>query len=132
MPFDAERIEVLKMIQAKQISAEDGARLLKALVEERAGSASRQGPPPYAPPPPPQSGGARWFKVIVEEPNGEKVNFSLPLQTVPSMLRFASRWVPEQHRDALQAASEAIGSGFRGDLIRAEKPNGERIRIWIE
>lgn len=132
MPFDAERIEVLKMIQAKQISAEDGARLLKALVEERAGPASRPGPPPYAPPPPPQSGGARWFKVIVEEPNGEKVNFSLPLQTVPAMLRFVSQWVPEQHREALQAASEAIGTGFRGDFIRAEKPNGERIRIWIE
>ncbi|HLZ07752.1 MAG TPA: hypothetical protein VKT80_04130 [Chloroflexota bacterium] len=128
MPMEAERIEVLKMIQSKQINAEDGARLLKALVGDRNAPAPRPTPLPTT-----QSTGAgRWFKVAIAEPGGEKVNLSLPLQTIPSILRFASRWVPEEHRDALQAASDAIGTGFRGDLVHVEQPNGERVRIWIE
>ena len=128
MPMEAERIEVLKMIQGKQINAEDGARLLKALVGDRNSSIARTSPPPAA-----QSMGAgRWFKVAIDEPGGEKVNLSLPLQTIPSILRFASRWVPEEHRDALQAASEAIGTGFRGDLVHVEQPGGQHVRIWIE
>jgi hypothetical protein len=128
MPLEAERIEVLKMIQSKQINAEDGARLLKALVGDRNSPVARPNPPPAAPP----GGAGRWFKVAIEEPSGERVNLSLPLQTVPSILRFAARWVPEEHREALQAASEAIGTGFRGDLVRVEQPSGERVRIWIE
>jgi len=126
--MEAERIEVLKMIQSKQVSAEDGARLLKALVGDRGNPVARPTPPPPIPP----TGAARWFKVAIEEPSGERVNLSLPLQTVPTMLRYVARWVPEEHRDALQAASEAIGTGFRGDLVRVEQPSGERVRIWIE
>ena len=128
MPMEAERIEVLKMIQSKQINAEDGARLLKALVGDRNSSVARPNPLQGAP----SGSPGRWFKVAIEEPSGERVNLSLPLQTIPSLLRFASRWVPEEHRDALQAASEAISTGFRGDLIRVEQPNGERVHIWIE
>jgi len=127
--MEAERIEVLKMIQSKQISAEDGARLLKALVGDRATGVARPAPPPTVAPP---GGRMPMFKVNIEEPSGEKVNFSLPLLTVPSVLRFAARWVPEEHRDALQAAAEAIGTGYRGDLIRIEQPSGERVHIWIE
>jgi hypothetical protein len=126
--MEAERIEVLKLIQSKQVSAEDGARLLKALVGDRGNQAARPAPPP----PVQQNGAGRWFKVAIEEPSGERVNLSLPLQTVPSILRYVARWVPEEHRDALQAASEAIGTGFRGDLVRVEQPSGERVRIWVE
>ena len=43
--MEAERIEVLKMIQNKHISAEDGARLLKALVSDRQGAVARPAPP---------------------------------------------------------------------------------------
>ena len=127
--MEAERIEVLKMIQSKQISAEDGARLLKALVGDRIGPVARPNPPPA---PVPSAGGTRWFKVAIEEPSGERVNFSLPLLTVPSVLRFVARWVPAEHRDALEAASQAIGTGYRGDLVRIEQPSGERVHIWIE
>lgn len=127
--MEAERIEVLKMIQSKQISAEDGARLLKALVGGRNGAVARPNPPPA---PAPSAGSARWFKVNIEEPGGERVSFSLPLLTVPSVLRFAARWVPAEHREALEAASQAIGSGYRGDLVRIEQPSGERVHIWIE
>lgn len=127
--MEAERIEVLKMIQSKQISAEDGARLLKALVGDRNGAVARPNPPPPLAPP---AGGSRWFKVNIEEPSGERVNFSLPLLTVPSVLRFAARWVPAEYRDALDAASEAIKTGYRGDLVQIEQPSGERVHIWIE
>ena len=98
-------------------------------MSDRNGAAARPSPPPVPAQP---TGASRWFKVNIEEPSGERVNFSLPLLTVPSLLRFAARWVPAEHRDALEAASQAIGTGYRGDLVRIEQPSGERVHIWIE
>jgi hypothetical protein len=127
MAFETERLEILKMVQSKQISPEDGARLIKALVEGRPGSVP---PPPR--PPTPQSNDGRWFKVIVEEPGGERVNVSVPLGAMPMVLRFVERFVPGEGRESLRAAQDAITSGFRGDLVRVEKPGGQNVRVWIE
>jgi hypothetical protein len=124
MPLENERLEILKMVQSKQISPEDGARLLKAITS---GSAQ-----PPARPTPPAAPGNRWFKLAVEEPGRERVNLTVPLQTVPTILRFVSRWVPDEHRDALQAVSDAIETGYRGDILQVERPGGERVRLWIE
>jgi len=134
VPTEAERIEILKMVQAKQITPEDGARLLKALADDKAlPTPPRPVPPPVRPAPPAPPGvGGPLFKLLVEDPNGERVNVAVPLGAVPLMLRFAARWVPEQHRGALEAAAEAVTSGFRGDIVHVEQPDGERVRIWIE
>ncbi len=126
MAFETERLEILKMVQSKQISPEDGARLIKALVDERPG----QGTPPSRPNPPQTNG--RWFRVMVDEPGGERVNVSLPLGAMPMVLRFVERFVPSESRDELRSAQDLIASGFRGDLVRVEKPGGQNVRIWIE
>jgi hypothetical protein len=126
MPNEAERLEILKMVQNKQISPEDGGRLLKALTDNR-------GPAPTGRPPVPNPGLAgRWFKLTVDEPGGERVNLALPLGAVPTILRFVQRWVPEEYRDAVHAATETVNTGFRGEILRVDEPGGQRVRIWIE
>lgn len=126
MPGEAERLEILKMVQNKQISPEDGARLFKALPDDRSVVQ------PNRPGVPSPGAGGRWFKLTVDEPGGQRVNLSLPIGAVPTMLRFIGRWVPEEHRDVVQAAAETINSGFRGDILRVEEPGGQQVRIWIE
>src|SRR6516164_3280147 len=91
---EAERLEILKMVQSKQISPEDGARLIKALVEDKPVSAPGRLVAPTA--------GGRWFKVVAEEPGGERVNVSVPLGAVPMIMRFVERFVPAEQRDALR------------------------------
>jgi hypothetical protein len=126
--YESERLEILKMVQSKQISPEDGARLIKALVDDRPGGSAAPPPRPASP----SGANGRWFKVIVEEPGGERVNISVPLGAMPMVLRFVERFVPADNRVSLQAAQDAIASGFRGDLVRVEKPGGQNVRVWIE
>jgi hypothetical protein len=124
MAFEAERLEILKMIQSKQITAEDGARLIKALVDDR--------PAPVPPRSGPTTPGGRWLKLVAEEPGSERVNLSVPLGAVPLVLRFVERFVSTEHQESLRAAQDALATGFRGDLVRVEKPGGQSVRIWIE
>jgi hypothetical protein len=124
MAFEAERLEILKMVQSKQITAEDGARLIKALVDDRQVPATSR-PAPTVP-------GARWLKLVAEEPGSERVNLTVPLSAIPLVLRFVERFVPTEHQESLRAAQDAIASGFRGELVRVEQPGGQNVRIWIE
>lgn len=126
MPNEAERLEILNLVQTKKISPEDGARLLKAIADDKGAPAAARSTSTTT------AGNGRWFKLSVEEPDGERVNLSVPLQAVPAVLRFAARWVPEDQREALQTAADALATGFRGDILRIEEPSGERVRIWIE
>jgi len=123
MPLENERMEILKMVQSKQISPEDGARLLKAVTD----CAVRMPARPSLP-----VDGNRWFKLVVEEPGRERVNLTVPIQTVPAILRLVSRLVPDEHRDALAALSSAISNGYRGDILQVDRPGGEHVRLWIE
>lgn len=126
MVADSERIEVLRMVEAKQVTPEEGARLLAALTEER-----RLVEPTRISSTGSMSNG-RWFRLQVQEPGRQSVNLTLPLAAVPAILRVARRWVPEEHRAALDSVGEAMGSDFRGELLRVAEPGGQSVRIWIE
>ncbi len=126
MTLESERVEILKMVEAKQISPEEGARLLGALASERRvvepirsraeGSAAN----------------GRWLRIHVQEPGRQSVNLTLPLAAIPAVLRVARRWVPEEHRDALDVVATAMSGDFRGELLRVEEPGRQTVHIWIE
>ena len=163
MAHEAERLEILKMVEAGKVSPEEGMRLLRALGK---GAAPRgEGEPAVqagviaaavgsepagleADVTTPATGTAmaieeialtqggeekaRCFRLLVEEPSGQRVDLRLPLQAVPLIVRAAARWVPEDYRNSLTAAAQAVETGFRGDILAVEEPSGERVRIWIE
>jgi hypothetical protein len=176
MSYEAERLEILKLVEAGKVSPEEGMRLLQALgsrakhgaeraVTAQTGAFTPSPPitPVVTPPPPPDTAAAttidtthpaggpmdaaveqgvssaaiaaatgRWFRLLVEEPGGQRVNITVPLQAVPVALRFAARWVPDEYRDALDGVAEIIRSDFRGEILSVNEPGGERVRIWIE
>lgn len=157
MAYEAERLEILKMVEAGKVSPEEGMRLLRALGGSTAArgegkAAGQAGVTAVAMHSGPAEaivttatpdtaatdtmtateGKARWFRLLVEEPSGQRVNLMLPLRAVPFILRAAARWVPEEYRDALTAVAQAVETDFRGDILAVEEPSGERVRIWIE
>ena len=124
-----ERMKILKMIQENKITAEEGAKLLKAL-----SSATGQRPRVA---PVSRVGGARWLRVRVTDMSKgkSKVNVNLPLKLVDAGINIASQFVPpEVDLNGMMAAiNEAIEDNLIGKIVDViDDDDGEHIEIFIE
>jgi len=119
-----ERIQILKMLESGQITAEEAARLLEAI----AGSSSKQ-------PPEEQAGGPRWFRVRVTDlaTGRSKVNVNLPMGLVNVGLRMGANFAPKVAGVDAEQILDAIRSGVVGKIAEIEdNDDGERIEIFVE
>jgi hypothetical protein len=120
-----ERLEVLKMIQSGQITADEGARLLEALKEkghpqDKYLSESR-------------GKGPRLFRIRVTdlETGREKVNMRMPWSLVNVGVNMGARFA----RDEIQVDefTEAIQAGAEGRIMDVvDEESGERVEIFVE
>ncbi|MBI5304243.1 MAG: hypothetical protein HY868_19075 [Chloroflexi bacterium] len=123
-----ERMQILKMIEAKQITAEEGAKLLSALGEKD------RGEPRVASPSPATSG--RWFRVRVTDlrTGRRKVNVNIPLGLVDVGLKMGAKFAPAgvEGLDMNQIIT-AIKSGGEGKVVDVEnEEDGEHVEVFIE
>ncbi len=129
MATPEERMQILKMIENKQISAEDGAKLLAALEDkDRKGEAS-------VPPPSPSTQG-RWFHVRVTDlkTGKRKVNVNIPLGLVDVGLKMGAKFAPAglEGLDMNQIMA-AIKSGGEGKIVDVEdEEENEHVEIFVE
>ncbi len=128
MATPEERMRILKMIEAKQITAEEGAKLLAALDEkDRAGETSA----------PPSSGtSGKWFRVSVTDLKSgkRKVNVNIPLSLVDIGLKMGAKFAPAglEGLDTNQIIN-AIKSGGEGKIVDVEnEAEGEHVEVFIE
>ena len=124
-----ERMKILKMIQENRITAEEGAKLLKAL------TASSQKPRRQVTIQPP--GGARWLRVRVTDMSSgkSKVNVNLPLKLVDAGLNIAAQFAPEDIDvgGLMEAVNEAIEDNLMGKIVDVvDGEDGEHIEVFIE
>lgn len=124
-----ERMKILKMIQEGKITAEEGAKLLKALTasseKPKRQSAVRTG------------GAARWLRVRVTDMSSgkSKVNVNLPLKLVDAGLSIAAQFAPEDIEVAslMDAVNEAIDDNLMGKIVDVvDGEDGEHIEVFIE
>lgn len=115
-----ERIEILRMVEARTISADDGARLLEAL--DRSDRARPPAPRRFA----------RNIRIRITERHGNnpEVDLVLPLGLVDAGLRIARRFAPTQVPD-MAAITDAIDDGFEGHLLNIQEDKGH-IEIIVE
>ncbi len=119
-----ERMKILKMIADKQITAEEGARLLEAL---RAADAEPQGRAELSK--------ARWLRVrVTERATGRvKLNVTIPIGLVDVGLKMGARFAPEMAGMDVSAIEAALRDGIRGRIIEVEDEKGdERVEIFME
>jgi ParB-like chromosome segregation protein Spo0J len=117
-------MKILKMIDEGKITAEEGAKLLSALSEQRK-SAKRKTLREA-------SGGARWLRVRVTDmvTGKAKATVNLPLGLVDAGLNIASQYAPGVEFDELV---EAINQGAEGKIIDVmDEEDGEHVEIFIE
>jgi hypothetical protein len=116
-----EKMEILKMLEAKKISAEDAERLLAALEEsEKSGQGKK----------------AKTLKIRVYEKGGEKpkVNINIPI-TWAKVLR---NFMPQKLEEKLgvkdidfDKISEMIASGQQEKLVEVND-DGKKVEIYVE
>ena len=124
MSLKEERMQILKMIEAGTISAEEGAKLLAAL-EEGSGKRERAE----------SSGKARWMRVRVTDlkTGNVKVNVNLPMGLVNVGMKMGARFAPEMENVDLDEIMESIKEGAQGKIVEVEdEKDGERVEIYIE
>lgn len=121
-----ERAQILQMIGEGKITAEEGARLLKAI-------ASHDRPERMARIHEALRG--RWLRVrVFNTATGKpKVNFNLPMGLVSLGLKLGAQFVPELADISVDELMTIAEEGAEGKIIEVEDPeDGERVEIFIE
>ena len=120
-----ERMQILKMIESGQITAEEGIQLLEALKgegrrqEERWSGSRGTGP--------------RWLRVRVTdlETGQRKVNINLPWSLVSVGAKMGAHFAPAEID--LEEVMEAIHAGAAGKIVDVEDvEDNERVEIFVE
>jgi hypothetical protein len=125
MAIKEERMQILKMIEAGTISAEEGAKLLAALDE---GSGKRERTEPLG-------GKARWMRIRVTDlrTGNAKVNVNLPMGLVNVGLKMGARFAPDMENVDLDEIMASIKEGAQGKIVEVENDEGgERVEIYVE
>lgn len=123
MTLTDERMRILKMIEDKQITAEEGVRLLEAL------RASREAAPAD------ETARARWLRVrVTDRASGKpKVNVNIPVGLLDIGLKMGARFAPDMNGLDLKAIQEAIQGGMQGRIIEVDdEKDNERVEIFVE
>lgn len=124
MTTSEERMKILKMVQERKITAEEGAKLLAAL-----GKSER--------PQPAASGGsqARWLRVRITDLESGKtsVNINMPFSLVNVGLKMGARFVPDMDGIHAQELSEALRQGVTGKIVDiVDEDEGQRVEVYVE
>lgn len=124
-----ERMKILKLVQDGKISADEGAKLLKALTTTSQQPRRRTAAV--------RTGGARWLRVrVTDMASGKaKVNVNLPLKLVDAGLNIAAQFAPDDiDIDGLMTAvTEAIEEDMTGKIVDVvDGDDGEHIEVFIE
>lgn len=121
-----ERMQILKMIENKQITAEEGAKLLAVL---ESGSGAN-----VAPPSPGTQG--KWLRVRVTDlkTGKRKVNVNIPLGLVDVGLKMGAKFAPVGLEGLeMSQIMAAIKGGGQGKIAEVEdEQDNEHVEIFVE
>jgi hypothetical protein len=118
-----ERAKILKMIESGKITAEEGSRLLAALMKAQSQKADISNEK------------AKWLRVRVSELDTGKttVNVNLPIGLVDVGLRMGARFAPDVEGIELEELSDALRSGMTGKIVDiVDEAEGQRVEIYFE
>ncbi|MBL7062607.1 MAG: hypothetical protein ISS49_00180 [Anaerolineae bacterium] len=124
MAMAEERMQVLKMIHSGQVTAEEGARLLEILGENRPRKDTQ-----------PENRGKepRQFHIRVTdlETGRQKIDLRLPWRLVNVGINMGARFAREEIR--AEDFIEAIQAGAEGKIIDVvDEEDNERVEIFVE
>ena len=117
-------MQVLKMVEKGQITAEEGARLLEAIESAGSKEQTRAGSSP-----------SRWFRVRVTDmrTGKSKVNVNIPMSLVNVGLKLGAKFAPEVSGVQMEEIMDAVKEGASGKIVDVEdEEDGEHVEIYVE
>ncbi len=123
-----ERMKILKMIEEGKLSAEEGAKLLSALSENRRVST---GTPSISR----AAGAPRWLRVRVTDmkTGRSKATVQIPLGLIDAGMKIGAHFAPEVEGVSMDEIMNALRSGMTGKIVDAvDEKDGEHVEIFIE
>ena len=125
-----ERLRILKMVEERTITAEQGADLLSALnldvPEEQTALVKRN----YD---------KKMFRVIVDSVDGDKVKIQFPVGAIKKILKVTGKLpIPEKDLQGvdlssmMDAISECLDEEIEGDFVNVEAADGTTVRIFVD
>lgn len=117
----SERNKILQLVEAGQISADEAARLLDAIGNDRDRPAERLR--------------SRLVRIRVTDlaQNRTRVSVTIPVSLINVGLRLGARLAPQISGSALEDLLHAIDSGATGRLLEwQDLEEGERIELYVE
>jgi hypothetical protein len=127
MATTEERMRILKMIDEGKLSAEEGAKLLSALSENRKTSVT--------PGSSRMPGAARWLRVRVTDvaTGRSKATVQLPLNLIDAGMKIGAHFAAEIDGVDMSTIMEALRSGMTGKIIDVvDEKDGEHVEIFVE
>ncbi len=124
MSTSDERMRILKMIADKQITAEEGARLLEALRSSESDARDQLEP-----------SRSRWLHVrVTDRTTGKtKTNINVPVGLVDLGLKMGARFSPEMAGLDVPTISGMLKSGYQGKIVDVDDEAGnERVEVFVE
>jgi SHOCT-like protein len=122
--MDDERLRVLKMVEAGQITADEAAKLLDALQSSQGKAQARAA--------------GRTLRVRAVDTSGRTLaDVRLPLSVAQTLaragIRLGALWSPHLGDDALSGILAAVESGQPGRVVQwAEGETGRQVEISVE
>jgi hypothetical protein len=127
--MDAERIQILKMVEEHKITAEEAAKLLAALEAPAVAKSNEVS----------TSTQARWLRVRVTDiPTGRaKVNVNVPIGVISAAGKLGLRFGLQKYADHegidVDEIIEAIRTGAAGKLVDVTNEQGsEHVEVYVE
>jgi hypothetical protein len=126
MVTSEERMRILRMIQESKITADEGAKLLAALREnrEKPRESINLG-----------RGAKGWLRVrVTDTASGKtKVNVNLPMGLMEAGIKIGAQYAPELAGIDLAQILGEVKSGAQGKIIDVvDEEDGEHVEIFIE
>jgi hypothetical protein len=130
MATSNERLKILKMVQERKISAEEGIELLDLISEKTPkGNASNPDSDTLA------RTAAQWFRVVVTDTQSGKtrVNVRLPVSLVNAGMKMGARFSPQIDGLNRKQLLDFLQSGTTGKVIDVlDDDGGEHVEVYIE
>ena len=124
MTTSEERLQILKMVETGQITAEEAAELLAALEEASKREDSKQ-----------KEDAPRWFRVRVTDmrTGKSKVNVNIPMGLAGIGMRMGAKFAPDMAGIDIDELMRNVREGSQGKIIDVEnEEDGEHVEIYVE
>lgn len=122
-----ERMQVLKMVESGQVSAEEGIQLLASLAESTEPQRWESRPETTATP--------RRMRVVVTDlgTGQQKIDISLPWSLVSVGMDMGARFAPRDIDLDLEEVLAAVRSGTEGKVMEViDEDESERVEIYVD